>query len=59
MEMKTAHVFFLTFILAISAMTFSCGSNESVLSSEESETTLHDDETPVRYDNDGTESGGK
>lgn len=59
MEMKTAHVFLLTLILVISAMTFSCGSNESVLSSEESETTLHDDETPVRYDNEGNESGGK
>ncbi len=57
--MKTAHVFLLTLILVISAMTFSCGSNESVLSSEESETTLHDDETPVRYDNEGNESGGK
>lgn len=58
--MKTAHVFLLTLLLAISAMTFSCGSNESVLSSEETATASDSDQNDfTRFENEESEPGGK
>lgn len=58
--MKTAHVFLLTLIMVISAMTFSCGSNESVLSSEEVTTVTDSDQNDfTRFENEESEPGGK